>query len=325
MNVLAFCVLGIMLSGYVLLDGYDLGMASILFFVAKTNEERRAARESIAPFWNGNEVFLVAAGASLFALFPLVYASSFSGFYLPFIIVLWLLMGRGIAFEIREMVDHQLWHDFWDVAFSVSSLLLIVFFGVAFGNIVRGVPLLQGGFFLGLFGFLFNGYALAVAVLAALALAQHGATYLMIRTEGALAERSRALLLRLVPIVLVWWVLVSAASFFVRSPSTFGSPPAIGTGALVALASLVALWLAARRSRARQAFVASSTFLAGMLLAAAGTIFPYLLPGFPDPRMGLDIYRAAAPPAAMTTGLVVTIFGLVLLAGYRTFIARRLS
>lgn len=325
MSVAAFVLLGILLGGYVILDGYDLGMAAILFFVARTGEERQRARDAIAPFWNGNEVFLVAAGAVLFAFFPLVYASSFSGFYLPFIVVLWLLMGRGISFEIREMIEHRLWHGFWDFAFSLSSLGLIVFFGVALGNIVRGVPLAQGGYFLGLFAFLFNGYALAVALMAVLALSLHGATYLCARTEGVVAERSRALALRLLPVVALWWVIVSVGTFFVRAPDTFGAPPAIGLGAVLALGSLAAYWFAISSRRVRRAFAASSTFLGGMLLSAAGTIFPYLLPGFPDPRSGLDVYRTAASPAAMTSMLVATVLALLLLAGYRTFLARRLS
>lgn len=325
MSIAAFCVLGILLGGFVLLDGYDLGMASIMLWVARTGEERQVARGSIAPFWNGNEVFLVAAGGALFAFFPLVYASSFSGFYLPFIVVLWLLMGRGISFEIREMLEHPLWHAFWDVAFSLSSLALVVFFGVALGNIVRGVPLSQSGYFLGLFGFLFNGYALAVALLAVLALAQHGAAYLLARIEGPVAQRSRAVALRLFPLVAAWWAIVSAGTFFVRSPSTFGAPPAIAAGALAAIVSLVAFRAFVVRERYRAAFYASSTFLAGLLLAAAGTIFPYLLPGFPEPGTGLDIYRTATSPAAATTTLVVTIMGLVLFAIYRTFLARRLT
>jgi cytochrome d ubiquinol oxidase subunit II len=325
MSVAAFCVLGVLLGGYVVLDGYDLGTASILLFVARSGDERQSARNAIAPFWNGNEVFLVAAGASLFAFFPQVYASSFSGFYLPFMVVLWLLMGRGIAFEIREMIENALWHAFWDVAFSLSSLGLVAFFGVALGNIVRGVPLQQGGYFLGLFGFLFNGYACAVALLAVLALCQHGAAYLIVRTQGPVAERSRGAAIRLFPAVAAWWAIVSIGTFFVRSPATFGAPPAIGVGAAVALGSLIAFRIAVGREPYHGAFVASSCFLAGLLLSAAGTIFPYLLPGFPDPRTGLDIYRTSAPPAAMTTALTVTILALVLLAGYRTFLARKLT
>lgn len=325
MSVAAFFLLGVLLAGYVLLDGYDLGMATILFLVARNKEEREIARRSIAPFWNGNEVFLVAAGASLFAFFPLAYASSFSGFYLPFIVVLWLLMGRGISFEIRDMVDHPLWQSFWDFSFSVSSFGLIVFFGVALGNLVRGVPLGKGGYFLGLFGFLFNPYALAVAVLAVLALSLHGATYLLARTEGAVVDRSRNLATKLFPLVASWWALVSIATFLVRAPSTFGAPPLIGIGAAVALGSLTVYRVAVSRSRHKLAFVASSGFLGGMLLAAAGTIFPYLVPGFPDPHTGLDIYRTAASPAAMTTMVVVTSLALLLLGAYRTFLARRLT
>lgn len=325
MSVVAFCVLAVLLGGYVLLDGYDLGMATILPFVGRTGEERQTARDAIAPFWNGNEVFLVAAGAALFAFFPLVYASTFSGFYLPLIVVLWLLMGRGISFEIREMIDHPLWHGFWDVAFSASSVLLVIFFGVAFGNIVRGVPLTTGGYFLGLFGFMFNGYALAVALLAVLALAMHGGSYLLQRTSGIVAERSRVAVVRLFPVVAGWWAIVSVGTFFVRSPSTFGAPPAIGVGAAIALLALVAFRRLVARARYREAFLASSTYLGGLLLAAAGTIFPYLLPGYPNPSTGLDIYRTAPNAAATMTTLVVTVLGLLLLATYRTFLAKRLT
>jgi cytochrome bd ubiquinol oxidase subunit II len=141
MSTVAFCVLGILLTGYVLLDGYDLGMGTVLLLVSRNEDERRAALESIAPFWNGNETWLVAAGASLFAMFPQIYASAFSGFYLPFILVLWLLMGRGISFELRKAVDHPMWHGFWDAVFAVCSALLIVLLGIALGNIMRGVPI----------------------------------------------------------------------------------------------------------------------------------------------------------------------------------------
>ncbi len=325
MSILAFCILGALLAGYALFDGYDLGMAALLPFIAHDHHERQVARDAIAPFWNGNETFLVAAGAALFAFFPLVYASAFSGFYLPFIVVLWLLIGRGISFEIREMIEHPLWFAFWDAAFSLSSLLLIVLFGVTLGNIVRGVPLAHGGYFLGLFGFLFNAYALAVALLAVLTLTLHGAVYVAMRTRGPVAARSRATALRLLPFAFAWWIVVGIATSFVRSPATFGSPPAIAVGAIVALVSLGALWTMLRRGDARRAFTASSLAIIGMLLSAAGTIFPYLLPGFPDPASGLDIYRTAPNPVALATTCVVTLVGLALLLGYRVYVARILT
>jgi cytochrome d ubiquinol oxidase subunit II len=159
MSVAGFAVIAFLLTGYVLLDGYDLGVAAIAPLIGRSDHERASAMASIGPFWNGNEVWLIAAGAALFALFPAAYASSFSGFYLPFIVALWLLMFRGIALEVRERRASELWHQFWDAAFSLASGLLIVLFGVALGNLLRGVPLDSAGYFQGTFAFLLNPYA----------------------------------------------------------------------------------------------------------------------------------------------------------------------
>jgi cytochrome bd ubiquinol oxidase subunit II len=323
-NVLAFCILTLLIVGYVLLDGYDLGMGTVVLFVSRGEEERRAALESIGPYWNGNEVWLVAAGATLFAFFPLAYASAFSGFYLPFMVVLWLLIGRGISFELRENLENPLWHAFWDALFAACSTLLIVLFGVALGNIIRGVPLDADHYFVGTFGFLLNGYALAVAILALLAIAQHGAVYLFMRTENAVAKRSRRAILALFPAVVAAYVGVTALSFAMHVSGNdfrFGPLP----GALIAIGGLIVLRLGLERSSRRLPFVGSSAFLAGMLISAAATMFPYLLPGYPERRTGLDIYDSAAPAPALITALVAVIVGLVLLAGYRTFLTRRLS
>lgn len=325
MNVLAFCILAVLIVGYVLLDGYDLGMASIVLFVSRGEGERRKALETIGPYWNGNEVWLVAAGASLFALFPQAYASAFSGFYLPFMLVLWLLIGRGIAFEIREMIEGPLWHSFWDAVFAVSSALLIVLFGVALGNIIRGVPLNPDHYFIGTFGFLLNGYAIAIAILALLALTQHGAAYLFMRTEGDLATRSRKMAIVLFPVVVLCYAIVTAITFGMHLSGASGAASASGLGALIAVAGLIALRLSLVRSRRHVAFLASSAFLAGMLLSAAATIFPYLLPGYPQRQSGLDIYGSAAPRYSLVTAIVASLIGLILLAAYRTFITRRLS
>ena len=166
MNVAAFWLLASMLTMYVLLDGYDLGVAVITPFVARSDQERGASMHSIGPFWNGNEVWLIATGAALFALFPQAYAASFSGFYLPFILVLWLLMLRGISLELRGHFPSQVWHEFWDACFFVASVLLVLLFGVALGNLLRGLPLDQTGFFLGTFALLLNPYALLVGLFA---------------------------------------------------------------------------------------------------------------------------------------------------------------
>src|SRR5256884_8075009 len=147
MQTLWFILIGFMLTMYVVLDGFDLGAGTIHPWAAKTNEERRLILQAIGPVWDGNEVWLIAAAGSMFFSFPLLYASSFSGFYLPLIIVLWLLMGRGVAIELRSRVPDPVWVSFWDGIFFLGSSLLAIFFGVALGNVIRGVPLNSQGYF----------------------------------------------------------------------------------------------------------------------------------------------------------------------------------
>src|SRR6266436_3415048 len=142
-----FCLVALMLTVYVVLDGFDLGAGAIHLFVAKTDAERRQVIRSIGPVWDGNEVWLIAAAGTLYFAFPLLYASSFSGFYLPLMIVLWLLILRGIGIEFRAHVRNPVWQNFFDAVFCGSSVLLAVFFGVALGNVVRGVPLDATGYF----------------------------------------------------------------------------------------------------------------------------------------------------------------------------------
>src|SRR5271165_6435997 len=140
METIWFCLVAVMIAMYVLLDGFDLGAGAIHFLVAKTREERRQVIATIGPVWDGNEVWLIAAGGTLYFAFPALYASSFSGFYLPLMAVLWLLILRGIAIEFRGHIGGPIWPALWDACFMASSLLLAVFYGAALGNVVRGVP-----------------------------------------------------------------------------------------------------------------------------------------------------------------------------------------
>src|SRR6202795_3236753 len=136
-----FWLLAIMIAGYVVLDGFDLGAGAIHLFVARTEQERRRVLASIGPVWDGNEVWLIAAGGTLYFAFPALYASSFSGFYLPLMVILWLLILRGVSLEFRSHVGGRIWPVLWDACFFLASLLLAVFYGAALGNVVRGVPL----------------------------------------------------------------------------------------------------------------------------------------------------------------------------------------
>src|SRR3974390_2198468 len=199
MGITWFWLVAIMLTVYVMLDGFDLGAGAIHFLVAKTEEERRQVLASIGPVWDGNEVWLLAAGGTLYFAFPLLYASGFSGFYLPLMMVLWLLILRGTSIEFRNHIKSPVWIPFWDFFFSLSSLLLAVFLGAALGHVLRGVPLDESGYFfeplwtnfrLGDHTGILDWYTILVGVTALAALMMHGALWVQLKTEGAVRSRS---------------------------------------------------------------------------------------------------------------------------------------
>src|SRR3954469_2924040 len=216
MESIWFGIVAFMVSAYVILDGFDIGAGIIAPFIARSNDDRRTILRAIGPVWDGNEVWLLAAGGTLYFAFPLLYASSFSGFYLPLNIVLWLLVLRGIGIEFRMHIENHVWQSLFDGFFAVSSALLAIFFGAALGNVVRGVPLGVDHFFFeplwtnfrtgGDIGIL-DWYTCGVAFLAIVALLVHGALYMTLKTEGALNEKSRKLARRLQPLLVALTVL----------------------------------------------------------------------------------------------------------------------
>lgn len=322
MNVAGFIVLAFMLTMYVLLDGYDLGVAAIAPLIARGERERSAAMACIGPFWNGNEVWLIAAGAALFALFPVAYASSFSGFYLPFVVVLWLLMFRGIALELRDHFSSELWHQFWDAAFSTSSGFLIFVFGIALGNLLRGVPLDAAGYFRGTFAFLLNPYAMLVGAFALATLGLHGAAFAALRIEGELGLRALRAVHGGLWLVLVLYLAVTASTFAVRGPAQGSWLVAMPVASFLALGGV---WWSARKMDAVAAFAMSSCFIMTLLVAAAGTIFPYLVPAFPAGRGGISIFDAAPSTVALGCALGVSVAGILLVATYAPIVWWRMG
>ncbi|HKU68864.1 MAG TPA: cytochrome d ubiquinol oxidase subunit II [Candidatus Baltobacteraceae bacterium] len=317
MNVAAFVLLAGMLGAYVILDGYDLGVGAIHLLFSRDDSERSASFEAIGPFWNGNEVFLIASGAVLFALFPRAYAAAFSGFYLPFVIVLWLLMVRGMSIELRGHFTSDLWRGFWDVAFCLSSALLAFVLGVAIGNVVRGVPLNEAGYFAGTFGFLLNGYALAVGALSLFALAMHGAAFLWMRADARYHARARRFVRASLAIAGVLFIGVTAASL--HEPRG-GAHAVLWIAPAIALAALFAVGFA---KNGTQALTASSVFLLAVMASAAQTIFPYVLPALASGR-GIDIYNAAPNAYSVGTAFTAAIIGVGAVLAYGTIAAVRL-
>ncbi len=324
MTIVAFVVLALILGVYVILDGYDLGVGIVHLFVARNTDERAATIRSIQPVWNGNEVWLIAAGGVLFAFFPLAYASAFSGFYLPFMFVLWLLMFRGIALELHGHIANDLWRQFFDVAFAVASGLLALLFGVALGNLIRGLPIGESHYFKGTFAFLLNPYAAGVGLLAVLSLGAHGAAWIAMHVAGPPAERAQRALRILTPSVAVLAAAITFATFRVHSP--WPNLVAMPWLALAPLASCAGLAGAiAFRERPPAAFAASTVYIAGLFASAAATLFPYLLPGFPQAERGLSIYTIPASPGVLAVMLPVVAGGLAIVVAYRTYVGRHVE
>ncbi len=331
MPALWFCLVAFMLVAYVVLDGFDLGAGIIHLFVARTDSERKEVLASIGPVWNGNEVWLLAAGGTLYFAFPALYASSFSAFYLPLMIVLWLLMLRGISVEFRDHLHDRLWPAFWDVVFAASSLLLAIFFGAALGNVVRGVPLDEAGYgFLPLWtnfapgkdAGIIDWYTVLVGVAAAVALTMHGALWVAARSSAALQERCRILASR------VWWAVVAMvsvitfASFQVQPhlAARFLDQPWGTVFAVIALAGLVAVRFCLPKKLDDYSFISSCVFLIGILGSAAFGLFPYVLPSNDNPARSLTIYNTVAGEYGLKIGLMWWIPGILLALGYFGFL-----
>lgn len=323
MPTIWFILVVLMLSMYILLDGFDLGAGILHQITARTHEERRLILRAIGPVWDGNEVWLIAAAGTLFFAFPLLYARSFSGFYLPLMIVIWLLVMRGIAIDMRSHFKHTLWEAFWDGTFFLSSALLVLFFGAALGNVIRGVPLdAAGNFFEPLWtdfspfsahpGIL-DWYTLLIGLLALAALILHGANYISVKTQGPLYERTRRCA------ALAWWatlvltILSSLATYIVQPHirTSFIARPWGVIFPLLALAGLVGTRYWNERRQDLLAFWASSAFIFGLLTSAACGLYPNVLPAV-NPAHSLTITNAAASTYSLSVGLIWWALGILL-------------
>ncbi len=333
METVWFVIVAVMIAAYVVLDGFDLGAGILYLMVGKTGDERRKVLRSIGPVWDGNEVWLLAAGGTLYFAFPQLYASAFSGFYLPLMIVLWLLMLRGIGIELRAHVNNPVWQRFFDVMFSVSSALLAIFFGAALGNVIRGVPLGPDGYFfealwtnfrLGPHPGILDWYTVMAGVVALVTLTAHGALYVTLKTDGELGQRARRATIVVWPLQLVLTLISLVATWFVR-PSIKENYLAYPIGFLIPIivfGSLVLMLVWTRKGKELAAFLASCGYITGMLVGAVFALYPVILPASTDPSYSLTIHNSAAGHHGLAVGLVWWTPGMILSLGYFVYIYR---
>jgi len=325
-----------MIAGYVILDGFDLGAGILHFSVGRTESQRRRVIRSIGPVWDGNEVWLLAGGGTLYFAFPGLYASAFSGFYLPLMMVLWLLIARGIAIEFRNHLEDNLWRPFFDALFMLASALLAIFYGAALGNVVRGVPLdVSGNFFLPLWTDFRTGpdtgildwYTILVGLLAFVTLAVHGALWIALKNEDLLQHRARIIAKWGWATVAVFTAVVTLATFRVQ-PLVLHNLTTYIWGWIfpdLALVGLIATLVFILRADDLKAFLSSCVFIAGMLTSAVFGIYPYVLPSNTDPRLGLTIANTQTWPYGLSVALVWFIPGMLLVLAYSVFIYRHFA
>jgi cytochrome d ubiquinol oxidase subunit II len=322
-----------MLTAYVVLDGFDFGAGALHLFVARNDTERRQVLAAIGPFWDGNEVWLLAAGGALFVGFPRVLASGISGFYFAIFLVLWCIILRGISIEFRSHVQDPIWRVSWDFFFSLASTLLPVFFGAALGNLLRGLPLdAEGWFALALFtdfsarepvGIL-DWYTVLAGVFALAALAGHGALFLTWKTEGPVRERSRAAGRCLYAVVAALWPVVTLATHRVDAGflSALASRPLAWLLAAVAFGGLLAVFVGLARGRELAGFLGSSAFLAGLSAATAACVFPTMLRATGGEALSLTAYNAGGDPQGLRTALAWFAIGFPLAILYFVIVFR---
>ncbi len=327
MGTFWFAALAFMIAMYVVLDGFDLGAGIIFLKAAKTDEERRTVLNAIGPVWDGNEVWLIASGGTLFFAFPQLYASSFSGFYLPLTIVLWLLIGRALGIELRKHVDNSLWKSFWDVVFSASSILLVVIFGAALGNIIRGVPIHESGYFFEALWTTFtvvpeagilDWFTILMAALAVFTLIAHGANFIALKTENELQARARkisssanwgALMFSVAAFVSITMIRAEAFGNFTRN--FWGHIfPLLG---ILGLAGMIYFRL---ENSDLKAFLSSSVFIAGMLATTAFGLYPTLLASSIKPEYSLTIQNSKAGDYGLGIGMIWWFIGFALALCY---------
>jgi len=318
-----FMLIALLLTGYAILDGFDLGVGTLHLFT-KTDPERRTLMKSIGPVWDGNEVWLLTGGGAIFAAFPDVYATVFSGFYLALMLVLFGLIFRAVSLEFRSHDKSPKWRAFWDRAFSIGSMLPALLFGVAIGNLMRGLPLDQSKNFTGDFITLLNPYSLLVGLMGFCFLAAHGGFYLVVKTEGELAEKVRR-----------WgkmaWILALGLFIVVLAYTCFGQTHLLTNfkehwiliiAPLLALSFVLLTGISNKPGSEVKAFIFSSLSIAFMMVSIAISIFPNMVRALNNPDYSLTVSNSSSSQLTLKVMLILALIGMPFVIGYTIWVYR---
>jgi cytochrome bd ubiquinol oxidase subunit II len=329
-----YAIVSFMLIIYIVLDGRNFGAGMLQWFVARTPEERRQVIAAVGPLWTWHEVWLLGFGGTLIAIFPRLMASAFAGYYLALFLILWCLILRGISIEVGGHINDRLWQTYWDFIFVCSNFLLAILFGAAAGNVARGVPLNADGNFSMAFFTDFNvrghvglldWYTVSIAILATVVLAAHGATYLTLKTEGPVHDRSEKFgkYLWIATVPLLFLTLIESRIVRPDLPGRAWSNPFWWLGLIITVVSITCLVSGLTGRRERRAFLASNFLIVGLLATGAAAIFPVMLRSTLAPENSLTAYAVASSPTTLLRASFWWPLAFALAVFYFVFISRR--
>jgi cytochrome d ubiquinol oxidase subunit II len=317
LNATWFILVGVLLAGYAILDGFDLGVG-MLHLLVKGDQNRRIMLNAIGPVWDGNEVWLVTGGGALFAAFPHVYATVFSGFYLAMILLLFGLIFRAVAIEFRSKQPMIWWRNMWDKAFSIASYAIALLMGVALGNIITGIPIGPDKEFVGSFFDLLSPYTIMVGITTVALFMMHGSIYAVMKTDGELQEQIRGWVNNTIIFFVICYVATTMATliYFPHMVSTFKEAPYFFIVALLNMLAVANIPREIHHGREWRAFLSSSASIAALLILFAIGLFPVIVLSSIDPALSLDIYNASSSERTLRIMLTMAIIGIPFVLAY---------
>lgn len=317
LNTIWFILIGVLLAGYGILDGFDLGVGS-LHLLTKSDLDRRLLLNSIGPVWDGNEVWLVTGGGALFAAFPDVYATAFSGFYIPFMLLLFMLIFRAVSIEVRSKSESKRWRANWDRAFSISSLVISFLIGVAIGNVITGVPIDKNKEFFGNFIDMLNPYALLIGLTTVAAFMMHGAIYLVMKTGGELQQQVKGWVNNTIIFFVITYVTATMATliYIPHMVQPFRDHPVFFTLAVLNMLAIANIPREVNRGKEFLAFLSSSAAILSLMALFAVGLFPNFLISSINPEYSLTIYNAASSQKTLGIMLTMAIIGIPFVLAY---------